>query len=543
MNRIILPPHTKPGYTGQLKGTRQLTIIGGNGAGKTLFMNEMINLCGDKAYCLSALSAFYAEREESTIPTSIDSQYRRAASMHSYMRTDAVSELDKIVYMLFADELESLLEMKAQSQKEGKKLRLTPTKLDIIKRHWERIFPGNRITRARGSVMFTTSSGSDMIATHSLSQGEKAVLYYLGAVMYAPDDAVIFIDLPGLFIHPSIIGQLWNSLENLRPDCTFVYNSVDEDFISTRTNNTCIWVKRYDSQSHAWEYDIIEPGSRTDELMVEFAGNRRPVLFIEGDMRHSIDARLYSLVFPDMTVRPVGSCNKVIETTRSFNDQQSMHHLRSYGIVDRDRRTDVEVKYLRNKAIMVPDVAEVENIFLLPEVIKLTARRRGRDPERVMGRVHKEVMRIFRQHAEEQVLQHVRHRVKREVECKIDARFKCITAMEAHLRNLINQLQPRRHYKELREKFAAMVNDDDYESVLRVFNHKPALTDCGVVQQLGFKTKDEYIGYVLDTMKSSGKDAERLRNTVRHALHADAQPESQPNGNQEESRQTRMNRD
>ena len=74
----------------------------------------------------------------------------------------------------------------------------------------------------------------------------------------------------------------------------------------------------------------------------------------------SLDIRLYSLVFPDMSVRPVGSCDKVIETTRSFNDQQAMHHLSSFGIVDRDRRTDQEVGYLRAKHIMVPDVAEME---------------------------------------------------------------------------------------------------------------------------------------------------------------------------------------
>lgn len=530
VNRIILPPNTDRSHDGKLGDTRQLTIIGGNGAGKSRFMDEMISLCGDRAYCLSALSAFYAEREESTLPGSIDSQYRRAVSQQSYMRTDAVSELDKIVYMLFADELESLLEMKAEALESGKRLQIKPTKLDIIKKHWERIFPGNSITRSRGSVMFATRSGNDLITTHSLSQGEKAVLYYLGAAMYAPTDAVIFIDSPSLFIHPTIIGTLWNSIEELRPDCTFVYNSVDEDFVSTRTNNTSIWVKRYDSQSHAWEYEVIAPGSRADELMVEFAGSRRPVLFIEGDMRHSIDVRLYSLVFPDMTVRPLGSCNKVIETTRSFNDQQSMHHLRSYGIVDRDRRTEHEVEYLRNKMIMVPDVAEVENIFLLPGVIKLTARRRGRDPERVMRRVHKEVMRMFRQHTEEQVLQHVRHRVKREVECKIDARFKCITALETHLRGLVDKLQPRKQYKELREEFAVMVRDDDYESVLRVFNHKPMLSDCGVAQQLGFKSKDEYIGYVLDILKSRGKDSEHLRQTVRHALHIE------PNGKETENR-------
>lgn len=484
-------------------------------------MDEMISLCGEKAYCLSALSAFYPEREESTLPNSIDSQYRRAVSQQSYMRTDAVSELDKIVYMLFADELESLLDMKAKALEEGRKLKVSVTKLDVIKKHWERIFPGNRITRSKGSLMFATCSGSDLITTHSLSQGEKAALYYLGATMYAPQNAVIFIDSPTLFVHPTILGTLWNSIEDLRPDCTFVYNSVDEDFVSSRTHNTCIWVKRYISTDHAWDYEIMAPGSRIEELMVEFAGSRRPVLFIEGDLRHSIDAKLYSLVFPDMTVRPLGSCNKVIETTRSFNDLQSMHHLRSYGIVDRDRRTDHEVEYLRNKQIMVPDVAEIENIFMLPGVIKLTAKRRGRDPEKLFRRIDKEVMRIFRQHSEEQVLQHVRHRIKREVECKIDARFKCITAMETHLRNLADKLQPRKHYKELRQSFAAMVRDDEYESVLKVFNHKPLISDCGAAQLLGFKSKDDYIGYVLDTLKSSGKDAEQLRCIIRHVLHAD----------------------
>lgn len=522
MTNIKLPPALKSVSADRLGDSRQITIIGGNGAGKSRFMDEMMSLCSDRAYCLNALSAFYAEREESTMQGSVDALYRRAIRQQSYMRTDAVSELDKIVYMLFADELESLLEMKAQAETQpDRKLRMRPTKLDIIKRHWERVFPGNRITRDTGRLMFSTASGDDLISTHSLSQGEKAALYYLGATLYAMPDAVIFVDSPTLFVHPSILGNLWNSIEELRPDCTFVYNSVDEDFISTRTHNTCIWVKRFDSARHAWDYDILDPGSRTRDLMVEFAGSRRPVLFIEGDASHSIDVRLYSLVFPDMTVRPLGSCNKVIETTRAFNDQQAMHHLQSYGIVDRDRRTEQEVGYLRDKRIMVPDVAEIENIFLLPEVIKIMARRRGRDGAKIMRRVERDVMRMFRSHSEEQALQHVRHKVKRDVECKIDARFSCITALETHLRGLITKLQPRRHYNELREQFAVMTRDNDYRGVLRVFNHKPMLPDSGVHQMLGYRSKEEYIGGVLDTLKSSGKDSDALRAVIRHCLHAD----------------------
>lgn len=519
MNSIKLPPALHSVSRDKLEGSRQITIIGGNGAGKSRFMEEMMALCGDKSYYLSALSAFYAEREESTMPGSVDQLYRAAVRQQSYMRTDAVSELDKILYMLFADEMESLLEMKAGLAEKGAKYKPKPTKLDIIKRHWERIFPGNRISREKGMLRFATSSGSDLITPHSLSQGEKAVLYYLGAAVYAMKDAVIFIDSPTLFVHPTVLGSLWNSIEELRPDCTFVYISVDEDFISTRTHNTCIWVKSYDSERHAWDYDILGPDSKSEDLLVEFAGSRRPVLFIEGDARHSIDVRLYGLVFPDMTIRPVGSCNKVIETTRSFNDQREIHHLRSYGIVDRDRRTEQEVSYLRAKQIMVPDVAEIENIFLLPGVIKLIAKRRGRDGAKIMRRVERDVIRMFKRYSEEQALQHVRHKVKREVETKIDARFSCITALETHLRGLPGKLQPRRQYNALREEFAVMVRDNDYESILRVFNHKPMLPDSGVHQMLGYRTKEDYIGGVLDTLKSSGKDSEALRQIIRHCLH------------------------
>lgn len=521
MTPLRLPSSLNPETQEYADDLRQITIIGGNGAGKSRFMDEMITLCGDRAYCVNVLSAFFPQREESMMPHSIDALYRESVRQQSYLRSDAVSELDKLLYMLFADELESLMRLKESFAGKKGGVRAEPTRLDVIKRNWERLFPGNRITASRGQLMFGTRSGSDLITAGSLSQGEKAVLYYLGAALYAPPEAVIFVDSPTLFVHPGLLSELWNTIEGLRPDCMFVYNSVDEDFVSTRTRNSCIWIRRYDSAQKAWDYRLLGPGSLTEEMMTEFAATRRSVLFIEGDTSHSIDRRLYSLVFPEMTVRPLGSCNKVIETTRSMNDQRNIHHLRSAGIVDRDRRSDKEVEYLRNKQIMVPDVAEIENIFMLPGVIKLMASRRGRDGEKIMRRVRHEVIRMFRREADSQALQHVRHKVKRDVECRIDARFSCITALETHLRGLEGKLQPRKHYNRLREEFAAMIRDNDYEGILRVFNHKPMLPDSGVHQLLGFRSKDDYISGVLDVLKSHGKDARTLREIIRHCLHAE----------------------
>lgn len=520
-SEILIPPAIG-GETRQLpRQARQITIIGANGAGKSRFMDEMIALCGRRAYVLSALSASFPEQEPSDMAGSVDELYRRATERMRYMRPDALSQLDKLSYMLFADELEAMLDFKESLSEKNAPRRPAPTRLDRVKELWKEIFPGSSIKRDKGTLMFATTSGNDLVPINRLSQGEKTVLYYASAVLYAMQNAVVFIDSPSLFLHPSIIGNFWNAIERLRPDSTFVYNSVDVDFVQSRTSNTCIWIKSYDSAQRAWDYQVMEETPLTEELFLEVAGSRRPVLFIEGDSRHSIDAKLYSLVFPDWTVRPLGSCNKVIETTRTFNDLKYMHQLRSRGIVDRDRRTEQEVDYLRRKEILVPDVAEVENIFLMPGVISVMARRRGKSPSKVLDKVKMEVLRMFKHQADSQALQHVRHRVKREVECKIDARFTCITALETHLKTLVFKLQPRKHYNTLRKEFSRMIEEKDYEGILRVFNHKPMLPNCGIHQLLNFRTKEDYISGVLTALAEKSDDAKKLRNTVRHCFRVD----------------------
>lgn len=518
MREFVLPSRTGGGEPGVIRGVRQITLIGANGAGKTRFMNEMTRTPGVKPYCLSALSAAFPERHPSNRPESIDMLYAEAVRTRPYMRSDAVSEIDKLAYMLITDEFDTLLQMKIRTlagEHSGEPRR---TRLDTLIAVWRKVFPASQILRHSGRLMFLNDNGDDPIGTMTLSQGEKTVFYYVAAVLYAPAHAVIFIDSPTLFLHPAILNPLWNTIESLRPDCTFVYNTSDTDFVNTRTDNICVWIRNYDAEHHSWSYDVLDSASISDELMVDIAGSRKPVLFIEGDREHSIDARLYTLVFSDYTVRPLGSCDKVIETTRTFNDLKTMHHLDSHGIVDRDRRTQGEVDYLRRKKIFVPEVAEVENIFLLEGVVRAMAEARGRDELSVMQGVSQEVTTMFARHYERQALEHVRHQLKRAVECKIDARFTCITALETHLRQLPDQLRPRQLYYCLRSEFASLVERGDYAGILRVFNHKPMLGDCGVAHLLGYPSKEAYIAGVLAHLNGTDHTAERLRRAVKECF-------------------------
>ena len=518
MRSLNLPPLTGGKCVPKLPDGRQLTIIGGSGAGKTRFMEKLMEMTGDRTYSLSAIRAPFPERVESKLKGSIDDLYSKAASHRPYMRTNAVNELEKLIFMLFADEFELLLNYKESYGGKRHLHKFPLSKLDRLKSIWEKIFPGNRIVTSGATLMFSTVAGDDLIPVEKLSQGEMAVFYYVAGALYAMPNAVIFIDAPSLFLHPTILNALWNSIESLRPDCTFVYNSVDVEFVSSRSRNIILWVKSFDAEKKEWDYEIIEPGEIRDDIFIELVGSRKPVLFIEGDLTHSIDAKLYTLVFPDYTVKPLGSCDKVIETTRSFNGLTNMHHLESHGIVDRDRRTDREVDYLRKKSVMVPEVAEVENLFLLEDVIKVMAKSRGKNPELILNKVKNKVFAVFYHRLQQQVLEHVRHRIKREVDAKIDARFSCITALETHLRQLIKILNPRKQYNDLLTIFQKIIEKRDYPGLLKVFNHKPLISECELPALLGFKNKEDYVNGVIALLKNGGKEAEKIKESIRKAL-------------------------
>lgn len=469
MNPILLPP---PSASGSIKLRRQpriLTLLGGNGSGKSLFLNEIARLNPADSFQVSAVSGSMPAR--------------------------VTSSLTNLMTVLSSPEEKA--------------------RFHALKGIWEDVFPGNRIRIEKGKTLITNRSGKDSIGLRSLSRGEKAALYYVAATILAPESALILVDSPTLFLHPTVAAPLWDRIERLRTDCRFVYDTYDANFAAGQAKRTPLWIKDYNAADHSWDYQILADGEIPDDLFLEMMGSRRPILFTEGDTSHSIDMRLYSVVFPEFTVKPLGSCDKVIESTRTMQSLKTMHRIESFGLVDRDRRSDAEVEYLRAKNILVPEVAEIENIFLSPGVITTMAEIRNRNPKKVLKTVRNEVIRKFEQMLESQALQHTRHRMKRDVERKIDARFTCITALELHIKSLIKKLKPRETYDQLMAEFRRMAGGGDYEGILRVFNHKPLLTGSSAPKLLGFSGIDEYIAATITVMKHPSPDADRLRAEIR----------------------------
>ncbi|MDE6437725.1 MAG: AAA family ATPase, partial [Muribaculaceae bacterium] len=362
---LTLPCHrdNRPADILHLADCHCFVIIGANGAGKTRFTSAIIESLGPKAFRLSALDALYGR---------VSSPDAIPAALRDRLAPQVLGNLDKspallelLLQQLMHDEMVNLISYKL-ALADKREAKLKRTRLDRVIELWQEVFPDNRMLIDSGKILFARGADVDNYSAYRLSDGERAVLYYAAAVLYAPSDALIFVDSPEIFLHPTLTISLWNRLEATRPDCTFCYTTHDPEFASSRNGAPVVWVRDYDPANAAWDYDVLPDQSEiSQELYMTLVGARKPVLFIEGDSRRSIDAKLYPLIFPDYTVQSLGSCNKVIEATRTFNDLATFHKMDSFGIVDRDRRDDTEVAYLRRKRIMVPEVAEVENIMLI----------------------------------------------------------------------------------------------------------------------------------------------------------------------------------
>ena len=516
---ITLPKRIDQKQPATLRDSRQITIIGANGSGKSRFCSQLVTECGDKAYRISALRALFPIKDDGpTLHGSINEMFDHINDNSPQVKNSANTEFDKLTYIMLLDEFRDLMNFKAHKLM-GDAMEFPKTKLDTTVRMWQEVFPKNKVLRENGKLLFTTEGQTDKYSSLRLSDGEKAVLYYIGAVLYAMPDAMIFVDDPETFIHHSIMQTLWNVIEEMRPDCTFIYNTHDVDFASSRVDNQCVWVKSFDPEHMAWDYEVMQSSQNLgDALYFDIVGSRKPVLFVEGDDTHSIDSRLYPLIFPEYTVKPLGSCNKVIESVRSFNDLRAFHHLDSMGIVDRDRRSDEEVVYLRKKNILVPNVAEIENMLLLEGVIKAVAAYRHRDADEVVRKVKRSVLTMFSHELKAQALQHVRHRVKHQVEVRIDMKFRNIGALEEHMIDLVNEINPRGLYETFCREFRVYEQQADYNAVLKVFNQKQILNDSNVAALCGFNRKDDYLKCILNILKTDGRFARQIRNAIKQCF-------------------------
>ncbi|HBJ76878.1 MAG TPA: ABC transporter ATP-binding protein [Porphyromonadaceae bacterium] len=352
-----------------------------------------------------------------------------------------------------------------------------------------------------------------------MSEGEKIVFYFICSVLFAKPMSLIIVDEPEMHLHRSVMDTLWNKLEEERADCIIIYLTNDIPFATSRDNSTALWVKDISVKENRWDYEITKTTSSiSQEVYLEILGSRKPMLFIEGNDTSSIDIKLYPHIFPEYIIKPLGGCSKVIESTRAINGLVSGNILQAQGIVDRDRRTEEEIGFLKRHKIYVPQVAEVENLLMLPELIQVVAKRNGNNVREALEYVQKRILSEFEKDFSEQAMLHVRHRVKRQLETNIDKKTTNINEYEHYFRSIINDIHPSNLYADLVNRFRILCRTENYVGILEVYNQKQMLQASNLFKACGVESLNGYIQTIVTALHEGKEDAVLIRTTIKHCL-------------------------
>ncbi len=508
----------------------QLVVVGANGSGKTRFGSNIEHRYNQKTHRISAQKSL-------SMPDFVTTKSKEVAEgeflyggwskdssdwykSHGWLQqrwgnnqnTFLLNDYEKLMVLLHTEEFEQAL-----SYKENGGIK-PDTKLDKIQRIWEIVLPHRKLRKKAGVIeTYPTGQEASSYNASQMSDGERVIFYLIGEVVCAPLNSIIIIDEPEMHIHRSLVKTLFDLIEIERPDCSFVYLTHDIDFAFTRQNAVKIWAKSYDN--NVWDYEVLdEEMPIPEQLYLEVLGSRKPIIFLEGESS-SIDYELYEQVFSEFTVKPLGSCEKVIQTVKSFNEQNTFHHLNSYGIIDRDRRPHNDLIKLNSKNIWVLDVAEAENLLLEENIVKAIAIHMGRNADEVFQQVKGNLINFFSSQIEAQILLHFKEIVRRIYLGLTNFAEKEIGLVISEIDTTFASIDKQKIYDDTKSEFEAVIATKDYNAILRLFNLKNALIPQSKVCDLtGIKNKEEYLKLVISLLKRNDAISITIKESIKNKI-------------------------
>lgn len=211
-----------------------------------------------------------------------------------------------------------------------------------------------------------------------MSDGEKAAFLLAAEVLLVPEGSILLIDEPERHLHRAISSSFIRELTQVRPDCSFVLFTHDDNLMTAGLRTLLIsstsWKNREPS---SWILEeLSSTGEREDRARLAILGGRGRVLLTEGEVA-SLDKALYEILYPDWAIQPVGGNDQVIRAVSGMRDSRKHHWVDAAGIIDGDCRTDQERDSLLNKGVLVLPVNEVENIYYLPLIVEYQANRQA----------------------------------------------------------------------------------------------------------------------------------------------------------------------
>jgi len=494
--KLILPKSKNTNETEEIEvSNNSLIIIGANGSGKSKFGSWVEKKQPDNVHRISAQRSLnfgtYIQQKSYEQATNLliygdenkkqhhNNRWNWDGEKYAYTTLNDYENVLSLLIALKNFQQEKYIAECREKDKLNMSHDIVPEMVDeTLKKIWNSVFPHRGIDILDAKVVANIKENGHATEYNGkeMSDGERVALYLIAQALCVPKDKIIIIDEPEIHLHRSIMNRLWSEIEKARPDCLFVYITHDTQFAANHKQTEKIWMKGYDGAN--WEYEFVLESQMPEQLLLDLLGNRKPVIFVEGTT-DSYDTKLYSEIYKDYYIVPCGSCSSVISQTKAMRKNTQLHDFKCYGIIDRDYRTEYECEQYKMDGIYTLKVAEVENLFLTEELLRVVNSIMGFDNSENIDETKKY---IIEERFEKQINRQICQSVVSEIKYLLtNATISSNSEEESKiaLQNLTQTI----NYDEIKnrheEKFRNALQTKEYKKVLEVFNAKSLSTSTG----------------------------------------------------------------
>ncbi|MBO3078974.1 AAA family ATPase [Mammaliicoccus sciuri] len=346
---------------------------------------------------------------------------------------------------------------------------------------------------------------SNIYDFNQMSDGERQVFYFVASVLVNEKDGYIIVDEPENHLNSQICKLLWDTLENIKKDSTFVYITHDPKFAASRTKAKIVWSKSF-KYPNEWEYKVLENNEIPEELLIEVLGSKENIIFCEGKS-DSLDQQLYEAIFTEEKIIGVEGHLNVVNYTKAINNMSSLN-LNAMGIIDNDGKSDKEIrKYEKNNIIALP-FNEVEMLLLSEEVLVETKKCFETYSEEIdIKKWKNEIFQICSQKEEKILMNILKARVDNKLTMQRIQTFNEINDIKNELTTLIKSINVEEIYQNEKENFQRILSEKNYSKLLEICSLKDE-----VIKQVPHKYKfHNYANRAIGVIKSSNELKEMLK--------------------------------
>lgn len=467
-----------------------VVIVGANGSGKTRLASYIEDQLGElthriaahRALSLNPSVAKVSEREAKLglktgwTHKEANIGHRKGQRWGGNAPVALLNDFDYLLQTLFAEQTNTSLETH-KAAREGGSVDAKATKFEILKQVWESLLSHRELHISGDDIQVSLRGSHDLYSASEMSDGERAVFYMLGQALVAEPGSLLIFDEPELHVHKSIMSKLWDELEAIRPDCSFLFITHDIEFACSRIADKYV-IRRYEP-SPTWEISRVPDDSGFDENTITLIlGSRKPVLFVEGN-ESSLDIATFRCCYPGWTVIPRGSCEQVIHSVVTMRRNSQLTRISCSGIVDADDYSSEDSEYLARLGIAILPLSEIENVFVHPSVAEAILRGEGFSgpqlQEKLQGFRDAVIASISEENVEKAVLRYCRRRVDRALK-KVDLRS---AQTASQLKELLHQEVTTLNIEELdvyaRKTIDEAIENRDVSKLLSLYDNKGLL--------------------------------------------------------------------